>query len=220
MHVNKAALAVVTIASFVLSCGHPEDDPSEPVITWYARAERAYAEGDLDSARSGVETVLDQSPSFQPALLLAGKIAFLEERHERSLDYFDELIGLNPSHVDGRKWLARLHRIRNDLAAAESVLLPALQISTEDPELLIELARIYRDKDDLSGALEYYGKALVFSDRLAVAALELAEIYNVYGIEARAARTLERALSLADVDGSIRPAIENRIEAIGASDEE
>ena len=217
MYVHKAVLTVVTISSLVLSCARSDDDPSETVIAWYARAERAYADGDLDSAMESIETVLDQNPSFQPALLLAGKIALLEERYERSHTYLEELVHINPNHVDGRKWLARLHRMSNDPAAAESVLLPALQISTEDPELLVELARIYRDQNDLSRALEYYGKALLFSDRLAVAALELAEIYRVYGIDARTRRTLERALSLADADSSIRPAIEERLEAVGAT---
>ncbi len=215
---------VAALSAALFGCTVSSDSDEHPVpesvLRHYLQAERAYAEGVPEEALAHLERALREEPRFVPALFLSGKILILRNEHAHGIERLEAVVEVNSDHLDGRKWLARAYRISGDGTRAQEVLLPALRVSTEDPELLVEMARIQRDAGNVPGAIEYYTKALAFSDRLAVAAYELAEIFAAFGVGARAMETLERARSLASDTSSIGRTIENRLESLGVPHEE
>ena len=215
MNKTKGVAPLLIVVFLVCGCAKDESTPletevSETILHRYIAAEQAYTDGDTNAALTQIDSLLQSDPSFEPALFLAGKMRVLENDYPTAISHLESVLTSNTFHIDARKWLARAYRISGNTQNAQEVLIPALRISTEDPELLIEMARIFRDQDDIAGAMEYYGKAFALTDRLAVAAYELAELYAIFGVDRRAAQTLDRAYALSSEGSSIREIIEKR----------
>jgi len=128
--------------------------------------------------------------------LLLGKTLYFQGDTAAAAEELSLLVDENPHHVDAAKWLARSYLELSDPERARRTLAAALEVSSEDPELLILMGQSARELGDTTLAIEYFTKATTFAPRLAAGHIELAEIYRSAGIAEEAARHARRAESL------------------------
>ena len=184
-----------TVLLFLLSsCG--SGPGSESDLESYLRARTLYIQGNLSGARRLLEAPVRGRARLPAARLLLGKTLYFQGDTAAAAEELSLLVDENPHHVDATKWLARSYLELSDPERARRTLAAALEVSSEDPELLILMGQSARELGDTTLAIEYFTKATTFAPRLAAGHLELAEIYRAAGIAEEAARHARRAESL------------------------
>lgn len=206
-----AAVVLLLLASCTRNAVAP---PSPETLERYLAARALYAESRFDQALSLLEDNEPAAAGFAANSFLIGKIHFFREDYDQAQRTWERTLQTHPHHLDTRKWLVRLHLLREQPAQAGQVLTPAFADSAEDPELLILLGRVLRQKGELAGAIEALSKAQVFAERSAEACLELAEIYHGIGLADREREQLQRAGSLLAQDGALSASIAARLDRL------
>ncbi|MFP4432573.1 MAG: tetratricopeptide repeat protein [Spirochaetaceae bacterium] len=176
------------------SCG--SGPGSEADLESYLRARALYIQGDLPGARRILEAPGRGIRHLAYGRLLLGKTLFFQSGPAAAAEELAVLVEENPHHVDAAKWLARSYLELSDPERAQRTLTAALEVSSEDPELLILMGRSAREVGNTTRAIEYLTKATSFAFRLAAGHLELAEIYRAAGMAEEAARHAQRAEAL------------------------
>jgi tetratricopeptide (TPR) repeat protein len=192
----------------ICSCARQSTQPyTDASLQRYAAARKYYSEQRLEPALSLLLENHEQAPGFTANSFLIGKIYYFKNEHGQAEAYWRHTLETNTYHLDTRKWLARLFLEQERLQEAEAVLLDALSVSSEDPELLILLAKAKRRQGDLAGAIELYQKSQAFGERLSEASIDLAEIYYGFGLPERARQELERALGVLGESSALSPSL-------------
>jgi len=171
---------------------HDSGSVKEETILQYARGMELYHEGRASEAFDVFESVHRADPSFIPAIFAAGKAAFINASYTEAESLFLEVLELEPRHIDTQKWLSRLLIISGRTAEAETYLKAALEISAEDPELLMLLGQAKQKSGDIEAALSLYRWAEALTERFAELSVCLAGLYTAHGLYAEARSELER----------------------------
>ena len=172
----------------------------------YARALRAYADGDEQQAIALLMANEGRRPRLAQSALLLGRIHFLGGRPQEGERFLRRALQRDPQSVDARKWLARLlldGRSDTQSAAALAILEPAFTHSGEDAELYVLMARAQRAVGDVSAALASFEQARALYSRAVEVALELADLYRAAGLNDRSQAELRRAMRLAQPGSSL-----------------
>lgn len=164
----------------------------EETILQYTRGMELYHEGRTSEAFDVFESVIQADPSFIPAVFAAGKAAFINASYTEAESLFLQVLELEPRHIDTRKWLSRLLIISGRAAEAETYIKAALEISAEDPELLMLLGQAKQKSGDIEAALSLYRWAEALTERFAELSVCLAGLYTAHGLYAEARSELER----------------------------
>lgn len=181
----------VILLLLLTNCGLGPQKDSD--VESYLRARTLYIQGDLDGARRILETA-DRGPRRLVAgRLLLGKTLYFQGEPTAGAEVLSTVLIENPHHVDAAKWLARSYLELSDPESARRTLVAALEVSSEDPELLILMGRTHKAMGRTEVAIEYFLKATAYIPRLASAHEELAEIYRAAAISGEALRHIRRA---------------------------
>jgi len=207
-----AAAALLLFASCTRDAVAP---PSTETLDHYLAARELYAERRFDQALALLERNQTGARRFPSNGLLIGKIHFFREDYARAQQAWERTLEDNPHHLDTRKWLVRLHLLRQQPELARRVLAPGFGDSAEDPELLLLLGKALRQQGELAASIEALSKSQLFAERSAEASLELAEIYHAIGLSDRVREQLERAGSLLAHDEELYASIALRLRRLG-----
>jgi tetratricopeptide (TPR) repeat protein len=162
----------------------------------YLRARTLYLQGDLPGTRRILEAP-DRGVRRLPAgRLLLGKTLYFQGEPAAAQEELAFLVKENPHHIDAAKWLARSYLELSDPESARRALVAALEVSSEDPELLVLMGRSYNAMGRTDMSIEYFLKATAFTPRFATGHLELAEVYRAAGLPEEALRHALRAESI------------------------
>ncbi len=197
---NKTIFLFVTILVFV-SC--VKNDIAQEALEKYMQAKTFYLNGDTEQALEKFTKIQKEYPNFHNNNFMIGKIHFFNKDYDTAKEIWTAILTQNPYHIDSNKWLTRLLLFQNDPKKAETLIARALEISSEDPELLQLMAKAKQAQNKLSQAIEFYKKSLLFKDKLVESHLDLAEIYRRFGLSEKAKEELEKAISLLDKDSSL-----------------
>lgn len=184
----------VILTLLLTSCGLGPGSGSD--IESYLRARTLYIRGDLSGARRLLEAPLRGAQRIPAARLLLGKTLYFQGDADAAAEELAVLVDDNPHHVDAAKWLALSYLALGRPGHSRPVLIQALEVSSEDAELLLLMGRSARELGDIALAIEYFSKATTFASRLAAGHVELAEIYRAAGLFEAAARHARRAESM------------------------
>jgi tetratricopeptide (TPR) repeat protein len=207
--------AACICSQLVCSCAKQSAQPfTEQTLQRYHTARTFYSEQRLDEALPLLLENFGSAPSFCANSFLIGKIYYFKGDRSQAERYWSHTLTVNPHHLDTRKWLARLYLQQQRSREAQVVLIDALAVSSEDPELLLLLAKAKRGQQDLAGAIELYRKSQAFVERLSEASLDLAEIYYSFGLDDRAEEQLRKALALLGDNSSLYPSIAAALEQL------
>mgnify|MGYP002476343703 CR=1 FL=1 len=105
-----------------------------PVIEELENADRAFAQGDLETAQSGYERALDASPELISPHFQLGLIAYGRGNDQTAMTHFNAVLTRDPGHVLATYNLAVVHlQIARGLLERHEQLAP---VSAGRPELL------------------------------------------------------------------------------------
>ena len=213
-----AAAPVVMALALLVDCGGNDrsvDGATDVDRTAYARAQRAYAAGNLQEARRLLDQQLAADPQFLQARLLLGKTALLAGSLADAERTFRELVAEAPQYRDARLWWLRALIAQDRLAAARSELHSLLTWDPDDPRLLLLQAEVAAASGATAEVIGLYERAATFADDLARGALTVARSHYADGDLRPAQLALEEALRLASPHGVLREAIARLDAAIG-----
>jgi len=215
--VKMAKLLVVSCLVFLPGCSRtrqPTRPTEENTLQLYLAARKCYSEQRLDAALELLLENQKQAPDFIQNSFLLGKVYYFKNDYPQAENCWRHALKINPCYLDARKWLARLFLQQDRTEEAGSILADALEVSSEDPELLILMAKVKRKQEDLAGAIELYQKSQAFTERLSEASIDLAEIYCGFGLKDRAELELRKALFLLGEDSGISSSVATTLDLL------
>ncbi|QCF26251.1 tetratricopeptide repeat protein [Hydrocarboniclastica marina] len=122
-----------------------------------SRARGAWAEGDLESARQILDSLLAIRPDHPDVMTNAAIVAREQGRREASRTLLEEALKVAPGHRVASNNLGLMLAETGEFADARKVLVRAVQRYPEEPSLHYNLAVIYElYVQDLAKALEHY----------------------------------------------------------------
>jgi tetratricopeptide (TPR) repeat protein len=211
----KRTILFVKLCALLLtavSCEKP--DVTEQVLSRYIEAKNYYLKGNSDDALRVFLEIREKNPDFLNNTFMIGKIYFLQEDYENAEEAFSCILRSNSYHIDARKYLARILINQFRFDKAEEQISQAMEISSEDPDLIILLADIKKQSEDFASAIELYKKAAIYEIRFAFARIELAEIYRSAGLADKTKAELEKALNMLEKDSMYFKPVNNILEGL------
>ncbi len=165
-------------------------------VSEFKSANTCYIKGEMKESLEILSEIEKQSPDFIPALFLTGKIYYLQNNVQGAQEKWEAVLKIKPFHINAGKWLIRLYISKEMHEEADQLLIKLLEVSPEDPDLLIIAGKLKKNEKQYLEAIEYFEKAFLYEDRLIDAHLDLAEIYSIFGIKEKTLIHLEKALSI------------------------
>ena len=117
-------------------------------------------EGELDTATSIFESILDNDPENIQALNALGIISYVIDNNQDAIRYFSEVIKNHPNSSTGYLNRSCVYKYQNDLEKAVADLTKAINIEKDNPDFLADRAAMYislkkwnEAKADLDNAL-------------------------------------------------------------------
>jgi putative PEP-CTERM system TPR-repeat lipoprotein len=132
--------------------------PNAPIVS-YAQAVLDFSQGRYKEALDAIQQVLKVAPDHMPSLLVAGAIQYALGANEQAEQYVKRYLESDPKNAYATKLLASVMLKNNDPQQALSVLNPAVQQGSPDPQLLSLVGESYMRSRDFSKATEYFEKA-------------------------------------------------------------
>lgn len=150
---NKAKEANANI-TFVLKAV-----PNNPMAN-YVGAVIAYRQGQYNDAQAHVQRVVTAAPNFAPAILLAGATSYALKQYEQANSYLGQYLYRVPGNVQARKLLAATQVALGHSGEAVQTLLPAVNSTSDDAQLLAMIGEASARSGDLTAANRYFAEAV------------------------------------------------------------
>ena len=144
-----AALQTEQLKKF--SANHPQ--------TKYLEAQLAFQKKDFNLARELVQQVLRVVPTNVQGLQLAGAVELQLNSPVQAEGYLSKAVQLAPELALARRLLVVTYLRSGQPAKALATLLPALNKSNIDPQLLTIAGEVYLQNGDVKNAEEYFSRA-------------------------------------------------------------
>ena len=148
-NLSDAALQTEQLKKF--SANHPQ--------TKYLEAQLAFQKKDFNLARELVQQVLRVVPTNVQGLQLAGAVELQLNSPVQAEGYLSKAVQLAPELALARRLLVVTYLRSGQPAKALATLLPALNKSNIDPQLLTIAGEVYLQNGDVKNAEEYFSRA-------------------------------------------------------------
>ncbi len=181
-----------------------EIDPGSVEANLY-RVYMLLARGEKDSARHGIETLLESAANSWNVHVLAGTMLRLDGLYEAALDQFHRALKLNPSSAPViYNHRARVYHYQNQLDLAEGELEKGLTLEPRHPLLRTSLAYQRMRQGKLEEAIAILEAVLKEDTSLRIIYPTLAMCYVQTGERERAAALIEEeSMAAAEADGEM-----------------
>jgi len=104
-----ASVRLVALAAMLQGCVAMPTNHAPSVIERLARADTALERGDLERARRGYESVIEQSPELVSPYFQLGLIAYGAADPNAAIEHFEAALARDPGHVLATYNLAIVH---------------------------------------------------------------------------------------------------------------
>lgn len=177
-------------------------------------AYQAYTAGDLVSANSQYQRVLQQEPNNRDALLGIAAIAINRGQNAQAGSFYNRLLELDPNDAEAAAGLASLDQ--NDPSRAESRLKKILAQSPNSGSALFALGNVYAQQMRWPEAQQFYFRAFGATPGNADYAYNLAVSLDKLNQGQLALDYYQRALQLSQKNGGNldQTSVTNRIHAL------
>lgn len=132
--------------------------PDNPLLL-YLRALAARLAGDLETADTALQRVLEAQPEHGPSRLLAGEVHYLRQDYDQARDVLRGFIARSPGHLPAAKLYAASSLRLAEPGDAVRVLRPLAGAHDDDPQLLVLLGSALLDQGDLEAGAGYLQQA-------------------------------------------------------------
>ncbi|RDH42042.1 tetratricopeptide repeat-containing response regulator [Zooshikella ganghwensis] len=124
---------------------------------WCTRklAELYYQNKDYDEAEQICQKQLEERKLDWPYLTL-GKVAAARKNYPQALEYFNQLLAINPQYVNCYDEIAATYLAVGEPSKAQQAIMTGVQISPRSVHRQLKLAEISRQNDDLDTATQAY----------------------------------------------------------------
>jgi tetratricopeptide (TPR) repeat protein len=171
---HKDVLACAAIL-FVLTAAAAQEVPPSSDEGRLAQAQSYVKAGRIRDAVVEAQDILKHDPSNLGAHKLLGAI-YLRSLGDMpgggdgsnsvvklAIEQYEQIVKIEPHHVDDHLLLGRLYRLNNDLRKAEDEFKTALKLDTGSEEAITTLALLYSDESDTTHALQVLNSVPVTS---------------------------------------------------------
>lgn len=174
-------------------------------------AYQAYVSGDIASAQTQYQRVLQQEPNNRDALLGIAAIAVNRGQNAQAGSFYNRLLELDPNDVEASAGIASLQR--SDPAQAESRLKKILAQNPNTGSALFALGNVYAQQSRWAEAQQFYFRAFGATPGDADYAYNLAVSLDKLNQGRLALDYYQRSLQLAQKNGGNlnKAAVSNRI---------
>jgi tetratricopeptide (TPR) repeat protein len=131
------------------------------------------AAGRGEEAIAQLRQTMARLPPYPPAFLEYGRLLGKMGRFEEAIAALDGAIAFVPDAVDLQRELATLHLKRNDRIAARAILLRALEMAAERPDLLAVLAQVMLLDGEYADAADTFRRVVALRPGDALARADL-----------------------------------------------
>ncbi len=198
-------LKLIFICAIILALVSCAKDPDTETIRIYARASEAYAQG-----RFGETTdILHRVKKFPPALMLRAKAEYYAGDLENAEKSCRKLLKARPSSYEGKLYLVRILREKNDINGAVKLTESLLSDNPQDIRTLRLAAELAADEGKNDDAAILLDKAAELSAESALVLLDRARMRWVAGKAPEALEDLSRARAMLPWDTPLLRAIIN-----------
>lgn len=179
-----------------------------------SNAYQTYMAGDLNSANSQYQKVLQQEPNNRDALLGIAAIAVNRGQNAQAGSFYNRLLELDPNDAEASAGIASLDQ--NDPSRAESRLKKVLAKNPNSGSTLFALGNVYAAQARWSEAQQFYFRAFGVVSSSADYAYNLAISLDKLEQPRLALDYYQRALQLSEKNGGNldKTAVINRIQAL------
>lgn len=129
------------------------------LIVAYTQTLLDFSQGEYKAAKESIEKILSAAPEHFPSILLAGAIHSSLNSFIQAEQYLSKYLKRIPGNLYARKLMANVLLKSNQAQNAVDVLLPALNVVKEDPQLLALAGEAYMKTGNYTQATEYFEKA-------------------------------------------------------------
>ena len=179
-------------------------DPGSVEANLY-RVYMLLSRGEKESARHGIEHLLQSAANDWNVHLVAGMTLRIDGLYEEALDQFNTSLRLNPSNAAIiYNHRARVYQYQNQLELAGEEIEKGLTLEPRQPLLRISLGYQQMRLGDLARAVETLEKVIADERSLRIVFPTIALCYSQLGDRAKAAGfILEETLAAAEADGEM-----------------
>ncbi|MDO9421456.1 MAG: tetratricopeptide repeat protein [Herminiimonas sp.] len=177
-------------------------------------AYQAFTAGDLNSANSQYQKVLQQEPNNRDALLGIAAIAINRGQNAQAGSFYNRLLELDPNDAEASAGIASLDQ--NDPSRAESRLKKILSKNPNSAPTLFTLGNVYAEQSRWSEAQQFYFRAFGAAPGNADYAYNLAISLDKLDQPRLALEYYQRALEISQKSGGNldKTTVINRIQAL------
>ncbi|RXS96467.1 serine/threonine-protein kinase [Silvibacterium dinghuense] len=181
-----------------------EIDPGSVEANLY-RVYMLLSRGEKESARHGIENLLQSASNDWNVHMVAGMTLRLDGMYEEALDQFNRSLSLNPSNAPMiYNHRARVYQYQNQLELAQEELDKGLTLEPKHPLLRTSVAYQRMRKGELRGAIELLEEVIRDDESMRMAFPTLAMCYAMVGERDRAARLIEEdSMAAAEADSEM-----------------
>jgi serine/threonine-protein kinase len=179
-------------------------DPGSVEANLY-RVYMLLSRGEKESARHGIEHLLQTAANDWNVHLVAGQTLRIDGLYEEALDQFNTSLRLNPSNAAILyNHRARVYQYQNQLELAGEEIEKGLTLEPRQPLLRISLGYQQMRMGDLHRAVQTLEQVVADESSLRIVFPTIALCYSLLGDRAQAASfILEETLSAAEADGEM-----------------
>ncbi|MFT4114642.1 protein kinase domain-containing protein [Silvibacterium sp.] len=181
-----------------------EIDPGSVEANLY-RVYMLLSRGEKESARHGIENLLQSAANDWNVHMVAGMTLRLDGMYEEALDQFNRSLSLNPSNAPMiYNHRARVYQYQNQLELAQEELDKGLTLEPRHPLLRTSVAYQRMRKGELRGAIELLEEVIRDDESMRMAFPTLAMCYAMVGERDRAAKLIEEdSMAAAEADSEM-----------------
>jgi arylsulfatase A-like enzyme/Tfp pilus assembly protein PilF len=169
--------------------------PDDP-LGYVHLAEAQISLGDLDAAKATALGALDIVAPHPQILFLLGDISRKQEDYSLAIEYFGDVISLNPESSGAYAGLGAVYFLTEQYEAAQENALEALAINERTQGAHFTVARVLEEKGDVRGAVREYQQELEVNAGHAGALFNLAMIHRVAEQPAEEENLLRQVLEI------------------------
>lgn len=125
-------------------------------------AEIYLKKNNISKASDYIAEVLKENPSDNDALMLKGKIAFINKDYHTVINSIRTVVKNNPKDAEASLLLARAHEMSHQPDLAKATLLSALEADPLNPKNHINYASYLASKGQIPDAIETLDKAIAY----------------------------------------------------------
>lgn len=147
--------------------------------------------GELDTARSQIESAIEDNPDFAYGHLLLGNVLFREQKLPEAIECYEQALEINPRLVPAPMMIGLVYRAQEEPESAQNAFEYAVELDEQFMPAHLQLGQTLMDLGNLDAAEERLHKVLEINPQHLAARMMLANLFARDKREPQAIELLE-----------------------------